>query len=127
LGLIRLSADQRISFIGVNALLQLEQVPEAVLITTIAHELVHYAHGFGSPLPRPYRYPHANHVVDRELEQRELGNCLCCCREWIDKSWYSFYDMQRASGWADLAGFTGCAGSARANRSANNRYGERGH
>lgn len=102
LGLIRLSADQKITFIGINALLQLEAVPENVLTVTIAHEMVHYTHGFGSPLPRPYQHPHANHIVDRELERRDLGLQLCNCNEWIDKHWYSFYDKQRASGWADL-------------------------
>lgn len=112
LGLIRLSQDQSTSFIGVNALLQLPEVPEAVLITTIAHELVHYAHGFGSPLPRPYRHPHANRVVERELARRELGNYLHYCTEWIDKHWYSFYDMQRVSGWAGLTGIANTAGRA---------------
>ncbi len=104
LGLIRLSQDQSTSFIGINTLLLLEQVPEEVLITTIAHELVHYAHGFGSPLPRYYKHPHANKIVDRELEQRELGNQLRCCHEWIDKCWYSFYDIQCTSGWASIVG-----------------------
>jgi hypothetical protein len=104
LGLIRLSQDQSTSFIGINTLLLLQQVPEEILIITIAHELVHYAHGFGSPLPRYYKHPHANNVVDRELERRELGDQLRCCHEWIDKCWYSFYDRQRASGWANIAG-----------------------
>lgn len=99
LGLIRLSLDESVSFIGINTLLQLPQVPECVLLTTIAHELVHYTHGFGSPLPRPYKHPHANHVVDRELERRHLGEQLSSCNEWIDKYWYPFYDMQRATGW----------------------------
>jgi hypothetical protein len=99
LGLIRLSLDNVISFISINTLLQHPEVPEYVLLTTIAHELVHYKHGFGSPLPRRYKHPHANNVVDRELEACNLGKALCYCNEWIDKYWYSFYDMQRASGW----------------------------
>jgi len=66
-----MTVDNKISFIGINALLQHAQVPEYVLITTIAHELTHYAHGFGSPLPRCYEHPHANNVVERELERRE--------------------------------------------------------
>lgn len=98
LGLIRLSLDQSTTFIGINSLLQLPQVPEYVLITTIAHELVHYAHGFGSPLPRKHKYPHANEVVERELESRELGECLYCSNRWIDKHWYPFYDVQRTVG-----------------------------
>jgi hypothetical protein len=102
LGLIRLSKDQSTSFIGINTLLLLQQVPEEVLITTIAHELVHYVHGFGSPLPRYYKHPHANNIVDRELEQRNLGDYLRRCHAWIDKNWYSFYDRQRASGWVGI-------------------------
>lgn len=102
LGLIRLSTDKITTFIGINSLLQLQQVPEYILITTIAHEVVHYIHGFGSPLPRRCKHPHANRIVDKELEQRELGEQLRCCNEWIDKYWYPFYDMQRESGWANL-------------------------
>lgn len=94
LGLIRLSLDNTISFIGINALLRLPQVPECVLVTTIAHELAHYAHGFGSPLPRRYEHPHANNVIERELEVRELGEHLRCCNRWIDHEWYSLYHTQ---------------------------------
>lgn len=104
LGLIRLSPDQENTHIGLNTLLQLPQVPEFVLTITVAHELVHYAHGFGSPLPRLCEHPHANKVVDCELERRNLGELLHYCNEWIDKRWYPFYDMQRASGWAGLFG-----------------------
>jgi hypothetical protein len=104
LGLIRLSLDATLTFIGVNTLLYMQQVPECVLITTIAHEIVHYIHGFGSPLAPRYRHPHANQVVERELEQRGLAESLLCCNEWIDKYWYSFYDMQRATGWAGIQG-----------------------
>ncbi len=99
LGLIRLSLDDTTSFIGINALLQHRQVPEYVLITTIAHELTHYAHGFGSPLPRLYKHPHANNIVNRELKRRGLGEYTHWCDEWIDKQWFPFYDMQRKSGW----------------------------
>jgi hypothetical protein len=102
LGLIRLSPDGNVSFIGLNALLQMEEVPEYILITTIAHELVHYTHGFGSPLARKYKHPHANNIVPKELERRGLGKILHLCNEWIDKHWFSFYDRQRETGWAGL-------------------------
>lgn len=97
LGLIRLSLDNVMTFIGINELLQHPHVPDYVLLTTIAHELVHYKHGFGSPLPRQYKHPHANRIVDRELEARQLGEPLRSCNEWIDRHWYAFYDRQRAS------------------------------
>ncbi len=102
LGLIRLSLDNTTSFIGVNALLQIQQIPEYILITTIAHELTHYAHGFGSPLPRSYKHPHANNVVKNELERRGLSETMRLCDEWIDSEWFSFYDRQREAGWAEL-------------------------
>ena len=95
LGLIRLSLDNTRTFIGVNALLQRPEVPEYVLLTTIAHELAHYAHGFGSPLPRLFEHPHANGVVERELERRGLGEMAQRCDEWIDNAWFAFYDMQQ--------------------------------
>ncbi len=95
LGLIRLSLDEQISFIGLNSLLQFLEIPEYVLIATIAHELVHYAHGFGSPLPKLYAYPHAGGVVERELEKRELGVHMRCSTQWIDNEWFAFYDRYR--------------------------------
>ncbi len=104
LGVIRLSLDNRTSFIGLNALLQHPTVPECVLIATISHELTHYAHGFGSPMPRLYEHPHANNIVKNELEKRGLGEILSHCDEWIDSQWFTFYDMQREAGWADLPG-----------------------
>ena len=103
LGLIRLSLDGTKSFIGINALLQLQEVPDCVLSITIAHELTHYAHGFGSPLPRIFEHPHANNIVQRELIRRGLGELASKCDDWIDKQWFSFYDMQREAGWAGIA------------------------
>ncbi len=103
LGQIRMSLDSRTSFIGLNSLLQLSQIPEYVLLATIAHELVHYAHGFGSPLPCLYPHPHAHHVVDRELERRGLGETLRLCNAWIDQHWFSYYEEMREAGWPGLS------------------------
>lgn len=94
LGLIRMSLDSTRSFIGINSLLRLDDVPDCVLVTTIAHELVHYAHGFGSPLPQLFEHPHANNIVDKELMRRGLGTALADCNTWIDDHWYPFYEAQ---------------------------------
>jgi len=94
LGLIRMSLDGTRSFIGINSLLRHEDVPDCVLMTTIAHELVHYTHGFGSPLPQLFEHPHANNIVDKELKRRGLGDTLFDCNTWIDAHWYSFYEGQ---------------------------------
>jgi hypothetical protein len=103
LGQIRMSLDASTSLIGLNSLLQLSQIPEHVLLATIAHELVHYAHGFGSPLPCLYPHPHAHRVVDRELEHRGLGETLHLCNAWIDQHWFSFYEEMREAGWPGLS------------------------
>ncbi|HEY0755799.1 MAG TPA: hypothetical protein VGD98_17705 [Ktedonobacteraceae bacterium] len=102
LGLIRLSLDSTSSFIGINALLQLSQIPECVLIITIAHELTHYAHGFGSPLPRIYEHPHAHNVVKHEMERRGLSTMLALCDNWIDENWFAFYEQEHQTGWLNL-------------------------
>jgi hypothetical protein len=104
LGLIRLSSDSMHTWIEINTLLQLPVVPDVVLLITVAHELTHYAHGFGSPLPRKYAFPHAHQVVNKELKQRNLGAYLAACEAWIDQYWFSFYEQQRSSGWSGVAG-----------------------
>lgn len=107
LGLIRMTVDESMSFIGVNALLQHHTVPEYLLVTTIAHELVHYAHGFGSPLPRLYTHPHANNVVNKELAKRGLAEYVQLSDEWIDDYWFAFYQKERDFGWANIHVDTG--------------------
>jgi hypothetical protein len=74
-----------------------------VLVVTIAHEVAHYAHGFGSPLPRLHEHPHANQVVTHELEKRGLGNALQQCLTWIDQEWFAFYAAQREAGWPECS------------------------
>lgn len=102
LGSIRLEGDNT-THITVNGLLQLQEVPEAILVITIAHELVHYAHGFGSPLPRRYSHPHANNVVMRELDRRGLGEIRRQCEAWIDSQWFVFYEKMRQEGFPGLS------------------------
>ncbi len=106
LGMIRMTVDEALSFIGVNALLQHSTVPEYLLVATIAHELVHYAHGFGSPLPRLYTHPHANNVVNKELAKRGLEEYVQLSDEWIDNYWFAFYQKERDSGWVGIHGNT---------------------
>jgi len=68
--------DQKVSVISLNRILKDERVPDYVIDAVLAHEFVHYAHGFNSPLPQLYRYPHQAGVVDQELSKRGLGNIL---------------------------------------------------
>ncbi|MBI2863272.1 MAG: hypothetical protein HYX94_01755 [Chloroflexi bacterium] len=91
LGLIRLSESGSHTYIGINRLLSDLQVPSQVISITIAHELVHYSHGFGSPLPRKYKHPHCGAIVPRELASRGLTAELQVFKEWTSRHWYSFY------------------------------------
>ena len=49
LGSIRMSPDKKVSKILLNRLFQNLEIPLEVIDLTIAHELVHYFHGFNSP------------------------------------------------------------------------------
>lgn len=62
-------------------------VPDFVVDETIAHELVHYSHGFESPLPRLYRYPHEGNIVHRELAKRGLSLTRRDARRWLKTNW----------------------------------------
>lgn len=64
-----------------------ERVPEFMIDAVIAHELCHYAHGFSSPLPQLFRYPHQGGAVDHELIKRGLGDILIAQRKWLKTEW----------------------------------------
>jgi hypothetical protein len=94
LGLIRMTESQARTYIAINGLLRHPEVPEFVVSLTTAHELCHYAHGFGSPLPRRYHHPHAGNVVGKELERRGLGHLIEAYENWIAECWHDFYESQ---------------------------------
>ena len=62
-------------------------IPEDVITETIAHELCHYAHGFESPLPKLYRYPHEGRIIEAELAKRGLRATQSRSRRWLKKHW----------------------------------------
>lgn len=71
------------------------RVPDVVVDETIAHELTHYTHGFESPLPQLYRYPHEGGVVRRELIARGLGDTHRAARRWLHNHWRDFLQVYR--------------------------------
>lgn len=77
------------SEIAINSYFKNEIVPEYVIDATLAHELVHYMHGFNSPLPRKYKHPHAGGIVNRELKKRGFNHVLALERKWVKKEWNS--------------------------------------
>jgi hypothetical protein len=86
-----MSHDQTTSFIQINALLRLRDVPDCVSRITVAHEMVHYAHGFGSPLPRRYKHPHRGGIVKRELLARGMASEYAQYDDWVYNRWFDFY------------------------------------
>ena len=79
------------SEIVVNGYFQKEHIPEFIIDLTIAHEIIHYMHGFNSPLPRKYKHPHAGGIVTRELRNRGFGHMLIKEKEFI-KTWFKTYN-----------------------------------
>ena len=79
------------SEIVVNGLFKSEIVPEYIIDITLAHELAHYAHGFHSPLPKKYKYPHKNGVVDKELLQRGFGHWVRAEKKFLKQVWPFLY------------------------------------
>lgn len=76
--------------IVINILLADERIPETIIDLTIAHEIVHYLHGFQSPHPRRYTHPHAGGVVTRELRKRGFTYLLRQEKEFL-KQWPALY------------------------------------
>jgi len=90
-GHIRMLKDKSTEIV-INSLFKDERIPEGVIDATIAHELVHYMHGFQSPHKRKYKYPHAGGIVTRELKQRGFAHVMAEEREFIQRDWLLIYN-----------------------------------
>jgi|TARA_Y100000310_G_scaffold244333_1_gene249054 hypothetical protein len=77
--------------IAINKIFKNLQVPEDVIKLTIAHEIVHYSHGFHSHLPRKHKHPHKGGVVEKDLKNRGFSYMLKKEKEWQKKEWDSLY------------------------------------
>mgnify|MGYP001619089329 FL=1 len=85
------------SLIEINSLFKNEIIPEHVVDVTLAHELVHYMHGFNSPLPRKYKHPHKGGIVDKELIKRGFGHSLKLEKVWAKKDWEKVFKIINSS------------------------------
>lgn len=82
--------DKRITVITITKKFQKPEIPEYVVRATIAHEIVHYVHGFSSPLKQTYRYPHQGGIIRKELESRGLGVLHATARKWLRENWHRY-------------------------------------
>lgn len=89
-----IGAQDQKTIILVNRLFADPFVPVFVVDGTLAHELAHYAHGFGSGLPKLYADPHRGGVVDKELEKRGLGELTRKSDLWRKLNWDNFYEAR---------------------------------
>ena len=79
------------TLIAINSLFQSPLVPEYVIDITVAHELVHYMHGFNSPLPKQYKHPHQGNIVNKELIKKGFATSLKLEKQWVKKEWFKIY------------------------------------
>ncbi len=87
LGSITLDKPSNISRITISHLLAYDLVPDVVLNATIAHELVHYTHGFSSLRPRIFRHPHQGGIILKEFRARGLYPTHLEARRWLRANW----------------------------------------
>ncbi|HEX7260019.1 MAG TPA: hypothetical protein VF272_03775 [Candidatus Saccharimonadia bacterium] len=88
LGSIRLDRrDPTISIITMNGLFRSPEIPEFAVIATLVHELIHYAHGFNSPLDRKHAHPHAGGVIRAEYAERGLEDLYVKQKKWLKQNW----------------------------------------
>ncbi len=88
LGSIRFDrADPTVSIITLNGLFRLPAIPDFVVKSTLIHELIHYAHGFNSPLAQKHVHPHAGGVIRAEYAERGLEDMYLAQKKWLKEHW----------------------------------------
>lgn len=85
LGSIRLNRRTKATLITITSMFKNPGIPSEVVDHTIGHELVHYTHGFSSPVPRLHKYPHAGGVVRLEMKERGMGYLSDAYKKWIKR------------------------------------------
>jgi hypothetical protein len=85
-----LHEDKKISQITMTKFFVDEDIPDDVVIGTIAHEMVHYAHGFNSPLERRYNHPHKGGIIKKEMYARGLADLYEKSEGWVKKNWVKY-------------------------------------
>ena len=73
--------------IAINGIFMDELVPEFIIDLTLAHELIHYMHGFNSPLPQQHKHPHQGGIVTKEMKKRGFGELMKKEKLWIKNAW----------------------------------------
>lgn len=83
LGSIKLNRKTGASLIIITGMFKSLSIPQEVVDHTLAHELIHYGHGFSSNKKRLHKYPHAGGVVDKEMRVRGMAYLLDRYKLWV--------------------------------------------
>ena len=73
--------------IAINSHFKNDEIPEYIIDITIAHELVHYMHGFHSPHPKKFKHPHKGGIVNKELKLKGYSDYIRKERLWFKSEW----------------------------------------
>lgn len=79
--------DPSVTIITLNGLFRDPSIPEFIPMSTLVHELIHYAHGFNSPLEQLHQHPHAGGVVRKEYAERGLEQLYLDQQKWLKQNW----------------------------------------
>jgi len=78
------------SIITMNGYFRDPEIPEFVVDAVIAHEFMHYAHGFASPHEKAYNHPHKGGVVNWDMKERGLDDILKLEKRWLKENWRKY-------------------------------------
>jgi len=78
------------SIITINGHFQNPEIPSYIIDAVLAHEFMHYAHGFCSPHQQAFCHPHKGGIVNRDLKERGLADILKAEKVWLKKNWKNF-------------------------------------
>lgn len=78
------------SLITISSLLRDAEIPTLIIDQIIAHEIVHYVHGFGSMRKRDLSHPHQGGVIVKEFQKRGLWELYRYYESWMKINWISF-------------------------------------
>lgn len=87
LGSIRMTRDKKQSVILMNGIFRDFSIPVQIVEAVLAHEIVHYVHGFCSPLARKHHHPHRGGIVKEEMIARGLRHQYEVERRWTKNNW----------------------------------------
>lgn len=82
--------DARISLITVTGYFKDIIIPDKVVMGTIAHELIHYSHGFHSALNQIYEHPHKGGIIRKEMLKRDLSETYSFSKKWLKNEWREY-------------------------------------